>query len=140
MQEDHKVFTFKDYDNNEKEVMSNRIEVEKIQSVSKETVSKDAKNGPYFALHLKTIDANYLLGSSREETVDFWHDAIKILIKSEPGEATSEAQPFVQFVECLIATQLLDLKTLGFDGEIPHEIPDVPDLPSDFDFQYIKIK
>ena len=38
------------------------------------------------------------------------------------------------FVECLVDTQLLDLQTLGYD--IPHDIPRIPGLPSDFDFQY----
>jgi hypothetical protein len=74
----------------------------------------------------------YLLGSTHEEIVDFWFDAIKMLINSEPGTNIT------CFVNCLIDTQLLDLQTLGFDSDIPHEMPAVPDLPTDFNFQFIR--
>jgi hypothetical protein len=69
---------------------------------------------------------NYLLACNSEETIDAWHDGLKILINPKPNANIT------CFVECLIDAQLLDLHTLNY--EIQPNIPHVPQLPSDFEF------
>ena len=70
-------------------------------------------------------DQAVTIGSSNEEIIDVWLDAIYMLINPKPNANMS------CFIECLIDTQLLDLQKLGI--EIPHELAKVPKLPDDLD-------
>lgn len=122
---DLKIFTVTDYDNNGEEFNTSQIHMEQIRSVRKEEI----KNRQYFALNISG-EQTFLLGCQNEEIVDAWQDAIEMLINSKPSANIA------CFVNCLIDTQLLDLQTLGFD--IPNSIPKVPELPNDFNFNYIQ--
>lgn len=71
----------------------------------------------------------FLFGSGNEELIEYWVEAIEMLIAKEPGYNIE------CFVNCLMETQLLDLNTLGY--EIPSVIPKVPQEPSDFNFNVL---
>jgi hypothetical protein len=103
-----------------------QIEVEQIKAVRKE----DLKNRQYFALSI-SAEVPFLIGSQREDVIDAWLEGFEMLIISKPNTNIA------CFVNCLIDTQLLDLQTLGFD--IPQDIPKVPELPGDFQFQFIQV-
>lgn len=71
-------------------------------------------------------EIHYMLGNQSEEIIDTWLDGINLLIRPETNANIK------CFVECLVDTQLLDLKTLGIT--IPNDIPSIPKLPKDFNF------
>jgi len=120
---DLKLFTFGDIENNGQEV---HIEVDLIKSVRKE----DFKNKQY-VLSITTEQVTFLFGSGNEELIEYWVEAIDMLIAKEPGYNIE------CFVNCLMETQLLDLNTLGY--EIPSIIPQVPKEPNDFNFNFLKV-
>lgn len=74
-------------------------------------------------------EENILLVNQSEEIVDAWLDGISILIDPKP------TRNITCFVECLMDAQLLDLHTLGI--EIPHEMPKIPNLPTNFEFNIL---
>ena len=76
-------------------------------------------------------EQNLILASQNEEKIDAWFDGINMLINPKP------TTNIACFVECLTDTQLLDLQTLNF--EIPHDIPKIPDLPTDFEFNLVSV-
>lgn len=66
------------------------------------------------------------LSNQKETIINSWLDGLSILINPKPTPSIT------CFVECLIDVQLLDINTLGI--EIPKKIPEIPNLPEDFDF------
>ena len=73
-------------------------------------------------------EQSIMLAHKSEEIIDAWMDGINMLINPRP------TTNIACLVECLIDTQLLDLNSLNF--EIPAQIPSVPPLPADFDFNF----
>jgi len=99
-------------------------------------VRKDKKQSSnHLILTFKRLDESgeqtLILASQNDEIIDVWYDGINMLI--DPKPTTNIAC----FIDCLIDTQLLDLHTLNF--EIPHDIPKVPQLPADFEFNLVSV-
>ena len=129
---DFKTFQFTDCDSNDKEGCSDSIDIERIKEVRKEDFRK-----PYFHLNIiyKRLDEsgeqNIILACQNEEIIDAWNDGINMLINPKP------TGNIVCFIECLKDTQLMDLHTLNY--EIANEIPKIPDMPADFEFNLVSV-
>lgn len=129
MSSDFKSFNFTDCDSNNREVCSDSIDIDRIKDVRKD--KKHSSN--HLIITFKRLDESgeqtLILASQNEEIIDAWFDGVNILKDPKP------TPNIVCFVECLTDTQLLDLHTLNY--EIPQDIPKIPELPADFEFNLV---
>jgi hypothetical protein len=124
---DYKTFHYTDCDNDDK---NDYLEVNRIKEARKEDFKRQFF---HLSLTIKKLDEQgdqtIVLASQNEEIIDAWFDGLNMLINPKPSTNVT------CLVECLTDTQLLDLHTLNY--EIPHDIPKIPNLPSDFEFNLI---
>lgn len=121
---DLKELNFTDSDNSDGD---SKILIKNIVTLRKE------KNQNHYQINLtaksyldEQTEETYILSNNSTEIIETWTDGLNMLIDPKPNANIK------CLVECLVDTQLLDLKTLGFI--IPNTIPKIPQLPDNFDF------
>ncbi|CAF0707658.1 unnamed protein product [Brachionus calyciflorus] len=129
---DYKTFNISDCDNIESNEFRNttHLDVDRIKEVKKEDPRKQV-----YILHIicyrldEQGEEAISLCSQNEEIIDVWLDGLKMLLNPSP------TANITCFVECLKDVQLLDIYTLGI--EIPLNIPKIPELPTNFEFNIV---
>lgn len=104
-----------------------QLEVELIKDLKKDESRKQIFSLQIVCFRMDELgEETITLSNQNEAIIDAWFDGLSILINPKPTPSIT------CFVECLIDVQLLDINTLGI--EIPQKIPEIPQLPEDFDF------
>jgi hypothetical protein len=107
------------------------IQLDLIKEIRKEEARKDRNQ--YNSIHLvyysndRLTTETHVIGHDNENTIDLWYESINMLV--DPKTTSN----ITCFVECLFDTQLLELHKLGLSC-VPNEIPNVPELPVDYNF------
>lgn len=126
---DYKTFNISDYENIQSKEIKNttQLDVERIKDVKKDELRKQVYLLQIVCLRLDEQGEEIItLTNQSEEIIDEWLDGLSILINPKP------TPNITCFIDCLIDVQLLDIHTLGL--EIPQNLPKMPELPTNFEF------